>query len=390
MDRIENNISQLRHDIDSIVECMNKMVEMTKLSLSTSSDSNKKIETIKKKLSELKHSTEESEMFMEHLDKRLIRLENNCETPSMDNDFVMAEEQGLIINHEYLPADSGSNNTEEYFAFDRDFSPNPYTSNNQIIPGPVASTTRFNTSHSCSSPSPSLTKEEIMKFKYQQEEQDEEICRRSVLYSNFPAGLVDSLKQRNESFWPLLRNKLKPYELDQILLEATKVRIIGKAIKIEYKDPYRANHSIRQMRLHVGIMKKRIPNWGEDHFAIQAALNLRFSKLTPKKYDTKRRILEKLGKKMKKLKKVIFFDLMVLKNEIFLRTCWRFVTQRGSIKRVFTYYDHKIALQILNGELDLEERENRLHRSGYSVPGVTVYHAEYWENVYGEITRTEP
>lgn len=54
MDRIENNISQLRHDIDSIVECMNKMVEMTKLSLSTSSDSNKKIETIKKKLSELK------------------------------------------------------------------------------------------------------------------------------------------------------------------------------------------------------------------------------------------------------------------------------------------------------------------------------------------------
>ena len=46
MDRIENNISQLRHDIDSIVECMNKMVEMTKLSLSTSSDSNKKIETI--------------------------------------------------------------------------------------------------------------------------------------------------------------------------------------------------------------------------------------------------------------------------------------------------------------------------------------------------------
>ena len=220
MDRIENNISQLRHDIDSIVESMSKMVEMTKLSLSTSSDSNKKIETII---------------------TRLIKLENNCETPSMDNSFVMAEEQGLIINHEYLPANSGSNNTEEYFAFDRDFSPNPYTSNNSLT-------------------SPSLTKEEIMKFKYQQEEQDEEICRRSVLYSNFPAGLVDSLKQRNESFWPLLRNKLKPYELDQILLEATKVRIIGKAIKIEYKDPYRANHSIRQMRLHVGIMKKRISN----------------------------------------------------------------------------------------------------------------------------------
>ena len=132
MDRIEYNISQLRHDIDSIVECMNKMVEMTKLSLSTSSDSNKKIETIKKKLSELKHSTEESEMFMEHLDKRLIRLENNCETPSMDNDFVMAEEQGLIINHEYLPANSGSNNTEEYFVFDSDFSLNPEINNSMI------------------------------------------------------------------------------------------------------------------------------------------------------------------------------------------------------------------------------------------------------------------
>ena len=120
MDRIENNISQLRHDIDSIVECMNKMVEMTKLSLSTSSDSNKKIETIKKKLSELKHSTEESEMFMEHLDKRLIRLENNCETPSMDT------------NSKYFPSNSGSNNTEEYFVFDSDFSLNPEINNSMI------------------------------------------------------------------------------------------------------------------------------------------------------------------------------------------------------------------------------------------------------------------
>ena len=154
MDRIEYNISQLRHDIDSIVECTNKMVEMTKLSLRTSSDSNKKIETIKKKLSELKHSAEESEMYMEHLNKRIIKLENNCETPSMDT------------NSEYFPSNSGSNNTEEYFVFDSDFSLNPEINNsmisNQISPGPLPST-NINTS------SPCLTQEEIRKIKYHQE-----------------------------------------------------------------------------------------------------------------------------------------------------------------------------------------------------------------------------
>ena len=141
-------------------------------------------------------------MYMEHLNKRIIKLENNCETPSMET------------NSEYFPSNSGSNNTEEYFVFDSDFSLNPEINNSMIS--------------------------------------------------------------------------------NQI-------------------------------------------------------------------------------------------------NEIFLRACQRLVTQTGSIQRVFTYYDHKIALQIQDGELPIQECQDLSYqRNGYSLPGVPLYHARYYEKVYGEIKRTEP
>ena len=172
----------------------------------------------------------------------------------------------------------------------------------------------------------------------------------------------------------------------------TKVKIVGNGLKIEYIDHYRANSRIQGMRRHVGFLRKQIPNWGIENIKIQAAINLKFTKLTPSKLNKRRRTLEKLGKYMKKQKKINFFDLVVVRDDIYLRTCWTHFqvnerSQTSSRKRVFTYYDDNIAKRILAGEISIEEREARLERNRYTFPTVgLVYHA-YSEDidVYGDV-----
>ena len=102
--------------------------------------------------------------------------------------------------------------------------------------------------------------------------------------------------------------------------------------------------------------------------------------------------MEKLGKYMKKQKKINFFDLVVVRDDIYLRTCWTYFqvnerSQTSTKKRVFTYYDDNIAKRILAGEVSIEEREARLEINRYTFPTVgLVYHAYSADiDVYGDV-----
>ena len=413
----ENSISQIKQDIDCIVECMSKLVQMTKTSIQISSDSNNKIEILKKTLSDTGKYLEDSNLYIKHLENRIVSLENKQVTETVshnsgeNNGSVTVTEEGTSANSDLLPQPlqqltSTSNNPDtewEIFYFNDFFSPtdeqehthesgNSHTAT-EADPDtdPSTSAALPSTPTTTSAPSINNLQEQIMKIKYQQET---ETCQKSVLFSNFPAGLIESLKKRKESFWPLLRSKLRPYELDNILIDATKVKIMGNnALKIEYKDHYRANYRIQQMRRHVGFLRKEISNWGEDNIRIKAAINLRFSKITPAKLNKKRRTLEKLGKYLKKLKKIHFFDLVVVRDDIYLRTCWSHyeVDERNlttTKKRAFTYYDALLGSRILAGEVSIEERDARLQRSRYTLPGsgITIYHARSPDiDIYGEV-----
>ena len=392
----ENDILKMKEDIDCIVECMNKLVQMTTTSVHLSRDSNNKIEILKKSLSDCQSSLDDSNLYIKHLEHRIMQLENKQEADTtshnsnenteqvMDAGLEETQEQGISANSDLLLPPSNSPNIE-VFQF------GPFPTVEQTHEGGNSQTLDNNNPDSISNTISRISclEEEIKKIKYQEET---ESCQRSVLFSNFPTGFIESLRKRKESFWPLLRSKLRPYELDNILIDATKVKIVGNGLKIEYIDHYRANSRIQGMRRHVGFLRKQIPNWGLENIKIQAAINLKFTKLTPSKLNKRRRTLEKLGKYMKKQKKINFFDLVVVRDDIYLRTCWTHFqinerSQTSSRKRVFTYYDDNIAKRILAGEVSIDEREARLERNRYTFPTVgLVYHA-YSEDidVYGDV-----
>ena len=153
------------------------------------------------------------------------------------------------------------------------------------------------------------------------------------------------------------------------------------------------------MRTHIGMMKQEIDNWGEDHHSIVAAKNIRFTRLTAAKYHKPRKTLEALAKQLKQSRKISFFDIFVLKNKIYLRTCWKRqeIIRNSTLeypfinKRVFTYYDEILANKILKGELQIEEREARVQDSRHILSsGIGVDYAQDGEYIYGAIPDTEP
>ena len=81
----ENSISQIKQDIDCIVECMSKLVQMTKTSIQISSDSNNKIEILKKTLSDTGKYLEDSNLYIKHLENRIVSLENKQVTETVSH-----------------------------------------------------------------------------------------------------------------------------------------------------------------------------------------------------------------------------------------------------------------------------------------------------------------
>ena len=133
----ENSISQIKQDIDCIVECMSKLVQMTKTSIQISSDSNNKIEILKKTLSDTGKYLEDSNLYIKHLENRIVSLENKQVTETVshnsgeNNGSVTVTEEGTSANSDLLPQPlqqltSTSNNPDtewEIFYFNDFFSP---------------------------------------------------------------------------------------------------------------------------------------------------------------------------------------------------------------------------------------------------------------------------
>ena len=214
------------------------------------------------------------------------------------------------------------------------------------------------------------------------------------MWSNLPPQIVETIKNRKESFYPLLKTSLKAYDLELILDDSKKVTIVGKSLKIEYLDTYRAGYVIRRMRTHIGLLKQESREWGADHPSIVAAQNIRFTRLTAAKYHKQRKTLEALAKQLKRAGKINFFDIFVLKNKIYLRTCWKRqeMIQNSTLerpfinKRVFTYYDEVLAKKILSGEVPVDERDARVQNSRHILSsGLGVDYAREDDYIYGGI-----
>ena len=116
----ENDILKMKEDIDCIVECMNKLVQMTTTSVHLSRDSNNKIEILKKSLSDCQSSLDDSNLYIKHLEHRIMQLENKQEADTtshnsnenteqvMDAGLEETQEQGISANFDLLLPPSNS------------------------------------------------------------------------------------------------------------------------------------------------------------------------------------------------------------------------------------------------------------------------------------------
>ena len=98
-----------------------------------------------------------------------------------------------------------------------------------------------------------------------------------------------------------------------------------------------------------------------------AFLKIKFTRLIPKRYNSNRKILQKLGNHLKKTGKIIWFDLHVIKEVVYLKTKWRqqhigIGGQPYYVQR-FTHYTGDQAEAILAGLVDVDEDRQAPDRS---------------------------
>ena len=328
---VEENYS--KEDIDSIIESMKTMVKMVKVIHHTASDTSKQFNNVKILMSQTKKKLNDAELYIKHLENRINMLEPEDNTPTTTGDEDMdcgpsLEDCALefmrqevcpcpspVLDFDSTDSVSHTDDTQDGGGYNvLQLTQSQYDLLSYPPPPPP-------TVPGC----PSLDVENIQKhrddFNQFKQHTIDETCRRTVLWSNFPSQIIESIKNRKESFYPLLRTQLKAYDLEHILSDSKKVSLVGKSLKVEYLDAYRAGYAIRHMRTHIGMMKQEIDNWGEDHDSIVAAKNIRFTRLTAAKYHKPRKTLEALAKQLEQSRKISFFDIFVLKNKIYLRTC---------------------------------------------------------------------
>ena len=406
---IETKDSYSKQDIDSIINSMKELVKTVK---TVHINSNMQIDKLKRLLSETRKQVNDSELFSHHLQQRVEMLESHKDeqeqlqtAEKMDSTDERSQEDSSPpswravsfsqdIKKMYYHYDHTQPSPDDDIHDDDDDDDDggdggddsqqptqsqPNQMSQDTLPPPPP------TQPSCSiSDVENIVryKDDFQKFKQQN---IDERCRKTILYSNFPPGLIDQVKARKESFYPLLATKLKAYDLEFILIDVKRATIVGQSVKVEYSDAYRAGYMIRSMRSHIGLMKQNISDWGADHHSIKAAVNIRFTRLTAAKYNKKRKTLEKLAKFLKKSKKINFFDIFVVKNKIYLRTCWR-KQEFAFNPRIFTYYDESLAQKILDGDVPIDERETRLQNSRHLISsGIRVFHAQQGDYIFGDI-----
>ena len=214
-----------REDIDCIVDGMKNLVKIVKFIHTRFSDTKRLVSQTRKKF-------DEAEIYIKHLENRLHMLESADRStagvdvmditgdPSHDSHEECRLDPILwlddIDSDEPDNMDVGGNDNVHQPAQSQ---PQPDLESQDTIPPPPQRTDSL---------IPDV--QNFQKFKQQI---IEETCRRTVLWSNLPTQVVETMKNRKESFYPLLKTSLKAYDLELILFDSKKVTILGKSLKVE-------------------------------------------------------------------------------------------------------------------------------------------------------------
>ena len=211
----------------------------------------------------------------------------------------------------------------------------------------------------------------LLTFKTRQED---DLCRRTIIFSNLSMLKPEIWNKDGEenNFWPNLRGRLRSIGLDYILHNSQHVKLYKSgSLRITYYKAYEARYMLNWLKNQVtefnNLPRNRDGSVGDGEipdFALDAHYKLKFSMATPQRFLRKRKTLEKLAKKLKKEGRIVYFDYIIRGGQIYLKTQWKknkFIQTSEGLKtyseKQFTFYSTKIAQQILDGSLGIDERE---------------------------------
>ena len=175
------------------------------------------------------------------------------------------------------------------------------------------------------------------------------------------------------NFWPNLRMQLRCLGLENIMTGAEKIiKLKSGALRITYRTASDACFVINSLRATIGHMKTACRNeyglyengFGQaiDDDTVSRVMKIKFTRLIPNRFNAERKKLQKLGNFLKAQKKIVWFDLHVIKGVVILKTKWRTQKLHGGricYKKKFTHYNVDQAQDILSGVLDVDERLDR-------------------------------
>ena len=427
MDRIDlieenlNNTQTQNIDMDvkaavnDIVDAMKSMLGMIKISLQNSSPSNvlqnlepfiqsavqnaysedlinkeKKIEALQRIIMNNEHKIEESELYSNHLERRISLLED-CTRQQIEETEKHTEEpptlEDIVIATDTFSDDDNSHSDTETVSVtattqQTNLDSSLSLSNNDLVMEDVSTTLRpqpedtLNIDLDLNDDNHALSKEDTIKkiLKMHQSAEDEK-TKRTVLFSNIDYPSVPEAVHDKMNFWPNLRMQLRCLGLENIMTGAEKIiKLKSGALRITYRTASDARFVINSLRAKIGYMKTARRNeyglfengFGQaiDDVTVSRVMKIKFTRLIPNRFNTERKKLQKLGNFLKAQKKIVWFDLHVIKGSVILKTKWRAQNLHGAggrtcYRKKFTHYNVEQAEDILSGVLDIDERLDR-------------------------------
>lgn len=167
----------------------------------------------------------------------------------------------------------------------------------------------------------------LNKFK---EQMINEKLNRSIIISN--AISKQEINTIRSNFWLNIKKHLRWLSLDFILHESKGVKLYKSgSIRIEYSDVWRAKNAIANIIQHIKWLKQRREDLSVRE---EKALQIKFTRCTPPKYNLQRRVLSKIGNEMKKNQEILFFDFVIINSRLVLKTFskdngYRFYDEEG-------------------------------------------------------------
>ena len=173
--------------------------------------------------------------------------------------------------------------------------------------------------------------------------QEDVECRKSLIVSGI--GLQNLIRGQLQpgQLIPKIKEALRRTGLTFLMDHVENVKLFKNgSLRLTYKDSSCARFQILTLRRWIGEIKARARQ-DPDDFELRAVQKMKFCIVTPKRFHSDRKILQKAAKYLKDTNEIRFFDYLVVDNKLIIKAC------NGSGRnKIYSYIDCDYAKQVIS------------------------------------------